>query len=169
MKSCCCECASLKTGRGSHTCRWFNYQQPERRLFTNTVIFRITTVHQYSPIFTTVHQCSPLFTSVHQCSPLFTSVYQCSPIFSNTVVLRINNPEADQPAPTVVGQQQSELDLPRPQMDNRQRDALLPRPASHIKVLVVLYDSKISFFYLTFIYVYKLLMYFSMNLDSAPG
>jgi len=33
----------------------------------------------------------------------------------------------------VVGQQQSELDLPRPQMDNRHRDALLPRPASHIK------------------------------------
>ena len=127
MKSCCCECASLKTGRGSHTCRWFNYQQPERRLFTNTVIFRITSVHQYSPLFTSVHQCSP--------------------IFSNTVVLRINNPEADQPAPTVVGQQQSELDLPRPQMDNRQRDALLPRPASHIKVLVVVkYNSKITFF-----------------------
>ena len=137
MKSCCCECASLKTGRGGDTCRWFNYQQPERRLFTNTVIFRITNVHQ----------CSPLFTSVHQYSPLFTSVYQCSPISSNTVVLRINNPEADQPAPTVVGQQQSELDLPRPQMDNRQRDALLPRPASHIKVFVVVkYNSKITFF-----------------------
>ena len=55
MKSCCCECASLKTGRGSHTCRWFNYQQPERRLFTNTVIFRITNVHQCSPVFTNVH------------------------------------------------------------------------------------------------------------------
>ena len=126
MKSCCCECASLKTGRGGETCRWFNYQQPERRLFTNTVIFRITSVHQYSPIFTTVHQCSP--------------------ILINTVVLRINNSEADQPAPTVVGQQQSELDLPRPQMDNCQRDAFLPRPASHIKVLVVLYDSKVIFF-----------------------
>ena len=137
MKSCCCECASLKTGRGSHTCRWFNYQQPERRLFTNTVIFRITNVHQYSPIF------------------------------SNTVVLRINNPEADQPAPTVVGQQQSELDLPRPQMDNRQRDALLPRPASHIKVFVVVkYNSKISFFKSN---IQKCLMYFSMNLNSAPG
>ena len=147
MKSCCCECASLKTGRGSHTCRWFNYQQPERRLFTNTVIFRITSVHQYSPLFTSVHQCSP--------------------IFSNTVVLRINNPEADQPAPTVVGQQQSELDLPRPQMDNRQRDALLPRPASHIKVLVVVkYNSKISFFKSN---IQKCLMYFSMNLNSAPG
>ena len=124
MKSCCCECASLKTGRGGHTCRWFNYQQPERRLFTNTVIFRITNVHQ----------CSPMFTNVHQCSPMFTNV------------LRINKPEAHQPPPTVVGQQQSELDLPRSQMDNRQRDALLPRPASHIKVLVVLCDSKVIFF-----------------------
>ena len=133
MKSCCCECASLKTGRGGETCRWFNYQQPERRLFTNTVIFRITNVH---------HNCS-----------VFTNVHRCSPMFSNSVVLRINKPEAHQPPPTVVGQQQSELDLPRPQMDNRHRDALLPHPASHIKVLVVLYDSKISFFfYLTFIH-----------------
>ena len=77
----------------------------------------------------------------YQCSP---NVHQCSPVFTN--VLRINKPEAHQPPPTVVGQQQSELDLPRPQMDNRHRDALLPRPAPHIKVLVVLYDSKISFF-----------------------
>ena len=83
----------------------------------------------------------------YQCSPMFTSVHQCSPILSNTVVLRINNPEADQPAPTVVGQQQSELDLPWPQMDNRNHDALLPRPASHIKVFVVVkYNSKITFF-----------------------
>ena len=83
----------------------------------------------------------------YQCSPIFTTVHQCSPILINTVVLRINNSEADQPAPTVVGQQQSELDLPRPQMDNRQRDALLPRPASHIKVFVVVkYNSKITFF-----------------------
>ena len=81
----------------------------------------------------------------YQCSPMFTNVHQCSPMFTN--VLRINKPEAHQPPPTVVGQQQSELDLPRPQMDNRHRDALLPRPASHIKVLVVLYDSKVIFFY----------------------
>ena len=83
----------------------------------------------------------------YQCSPMFTNVHQCSPMFM--VVLRINNPEADQPAPTVVGQQQSELDLPRPQMDNRNRDALLPRPASHIKVFVVVkYNSKNIFLFL---------------------
>jgi len=37
MKTCCCECKALKTGRGGpESCRWFNYQQPDRRLFTNT-------------------------------------------------------------------------------------------------------------------------------------
>jgi len=37
MKTCCCECAAFKTGRAAgESCRWFNYQQPDRRLFTNT-------------------------------------------------------------------------------------------------------------------------------------